>query len=218
MNVRTSQVVWVFVIASALSSCDQPKLASVPTRDVLAAGQLPASGYGAYGYVVFTKRPPVIQLSREEAFCTAYVSGLEPASSYRSIPKANLMPTYWLLEAGRAHASSCESLLTGYDYARAKTIASTVSKLDAIGPLLVAWRVPFEQAEGQEALVLDLSKIRQDQFTEAVGTWSSRITRTPDLWATGFNVEKIRLEFKSFLNEYGDSVVSVIEWFKAVAS
>ncbi len=52
MNVRTSHVGWVFVIASALSSCAEPKMAPVPTRDVLTAGQLPGSGYGAYGYVV----------------------------------------------------------------------------------------------------------------------------------------------------------------------
>lgn len=188
----------------------------VPTRDTLNSEHPPISGYGAYGYVIFTKRPIDNPTSNANEFCEAYRAGLEPSSSFPSIQKSHIMPTFWLLKSDSNN--SCKSLVKNYDYAKAKLIASAIKKLDVAGPILVAWTLPFEEAKGLDALVLDLSEIQTEQYSEVIGTWSSRITRSPDMWSDGFNIEKIRIALKSFLNKNGDSIVSVIEWFKETAS
>jgi len=189
----------------------------VPTRDILISGQDPVPGYGAYGYIVFTKRPMDLHSSNEYALCKAYVAGFEPTSSFiTSTKKVNMMPTFWLLSS-ETHMS-CEYLVNNYDYAKAKLISSAINKLDSTGPIFVAWSSPFEKAQGKDALMLDLSDIEEEQYSEIIAIWSSRITKSPELWGDGFKIEKIRAELKSFLNKNGDSIVSVIEWFKEIAS
>nr|VFK56125.1 MAG: hypothetical protein BECKTC1821F_GA0114240_100920 [Candidatus Kentron sp. TC] len=205
----------ILILAYFLASCGVPVRDTlyVPVRDTLYSDELPFSGYGAYSYVVLTERPKEVSGSRQEAFCDAYLSRLESVQQYSGRPKLSLMPTFWLLVDKRDGSNSCRELVENYDYARAKLIMERIGKLSAHGPLLVAWTKPFEEAQGRKALVLDLSKVEPSLFSEAFAIWSARITKSPELWNNGFALEKIKLELASFLNKYGDSIVTVIDWF-----
>lgn len=208
MRARLGTGVWLVVFAATLAGCSSV----IPARGVLRRGELPAVGYGAYGYVIFTHRPLVSVGSRAQAFCEVYMAGLESAAEYQGLPRASVMPTYWVLSRGAGSTRNCNRLVSEYDYARATVMASAVDALGAQGPLLVAWGTPFERAAGQSALVFDLSRLPPQEFPDALAVWRDRITRSPDTWQNGFQIERIRLELKGFLLEQTPGVLAVVSW------
>lgn len=213
----------VYWVALFLVGCAAlPKMAAPPTpvRDVLLSKETPQVGYGAYGYLVFTKRPSQNEMQRYLEVCEAFVRNLEPVSEYSHIASTSLMPTYWLavgdntLNKRRPH---CRVWVDSYDYPRAKGIASTVSALNSKGPLLVAWNKPFENvSQGEKALILDLSDFSDEDLDRAFGLWMDRITRDPAVWQAGFNLVIAKEAFRNFLEKYGDNIVRAISTVKEI--
>lgn len=197
------------------------KLACAPAgppalaRDFQVRGTPLPLGFGAYGYLVFTKRPGRDQANRYGSMCEAYVNALESVNTFPGRDRASLMVTYWLLEEEPTNEwdlPDCMYLLEQYDYATASTIASSIGVLDAEGPVLVAWRTPFETHEpGDTRLLLDLSTFIDNDLDRAFGIWKSRIVRDPTSWEEGFVLSNIKERFRNFLQKYGPSIVSVIE-------
>jgi hypothetical protein len=200
-------------LALLMTACTASQL-SVPVRGYLYRGEPPQQGLGAYGYLVFTK-PSASNPARYEKLCAAYQNNLLDANNFGSnYDPSQLMITYWPLSQRPAQANEqdCKQLVANYDYAIATQIASTVDKLAATGPVLVAWRKPYGTSEGQsEALVLDMSDFRDEDFDRAIGIWKDRIVRDPSVWNNGFSYIKAREAFRNFLNQYGETVVAVVK-------
>lgn len=188
----------------------------IPVRDVLPADATPPPGYGAYGYLIFPRKPSAKETDRYVAVCEAYRRDLESVSDYAHVAPDLLMPTYWLTTKGfKAKGSSCKEWVKQYDYARAKKLASAISALATTGPLLVAWRQPFEKvAVGDGALIVDLSRFAVDDLDRAFGIWSDHLSRKPELWKDGLRLVLAKEAFRGFLEKYGDSVVKAVSTVK----
>jgi len=147
---------------------------------------------------------------------------LEANEKYTDYEKSYLMPTYWLVTDTinfNKHSRNYSNWIDNYDYARAKILTSLVEKLDVDGPLLIAWRKPYENAdEGEEALVLDLSNFADEDLDRAFGIWMNQITKDPNIWNDGFNLILVRENFRNFLEKYGDQIVDSIKTVKDIFS
>lgn len=185
-------------------------MAPIPARAFLVSGEVPLGDFGAFGYVVFTVRPSPTDSSRHLRLCDSFLRHLEPASEYADdVNPRSVMMTYWLLRS-RAAESECSTLVAEYDYSRGTTVAATVNKLAAVGPILVAWPVPYSDTTSAEgALVLDLSSFRPEDFDRALLIWRNRIVRDPLSWNRGFALENVREVFRSLIQQYGQVIVDV---------
>lgn len=185
---------------------------ALPTRDTLVRDEKPLLYYGAYGYLVFTARPSEREESRYVEVCNAYRLNVEPVGEYANVPPDKLMVTYWLLKDSLdGDQAGCEELLAKYDYATAERIASAVGKLDASGPLLVAWDRPFGSRKARyPALVFNLSTFSEEDLGRALRIWYERICRTPQAWNRGWRLAVFREEFRSLLQRYGGKILEIV--------
>lgn len=193
--------------------------APTPVWDILLSSQTPKNKYGAYGYLLFTKRANNQEWGRYVSVCEAFKRNLEPVSEYSYLPSNKLMPTYWLLTTTFEIPPNCDDWVTAYDYARAKVLASAISSLSSKGPLLVAWSKSFEEVTvGENALIFDLSTFSDSDLDRALGIWMDRVTRDPELWNNGFNIIKAKEIFRSFLEKYGNEIIMSITTIKETIS
>ena len=217
---RLAIIIWIMpILQLGLVGCAKKEaIAPTPARDVLFSGQATPTGYGAYGYLIFTKRPSENDMDRYLKVCDAYNRYLDPVSEYTKSSRPNIMPTFWLAKEGKGvdnRKTDCEAWVKFYDYARAKSVARLTNVLSKKGPILVAWRHPYEMVEqNEEALVLDLSKFSNDDLDRAFGIWLDRITRDPKIWHDGFNLILVRESFRNFLEKYGDDILQSIKSVK----
>lgn len=170
------------------------------------------SEYAAYGYIIFTKRPTSdAALKRYLSVCRAYIGNLETVSSYTDTPKSQIATTFWLLTSQPKDEHSCKELVALYDYARAAKIATSLQKLKAAGPLLVAWGNPYaEQSQKEQRLLIDLTRLSNTELDNAFGIWRDNISQNKSFWGKKFNVALVIEEFKSFIGKYGKLIIEVI--------
>jgi hypothetical protein len=131
------------------------------------------------------------------------------------------MATFWPLrvaESTTVDSWPCPKLLDNYDYRRAAEIATVIHKQAASGPLLAAWKKPFEESGSSEALVLDLSDFADEDLDRAFGIWRDRITRDPAFWRDGFNIVLCREALRSLLQKYGNTILAVINPTKSATA
>lgn len=185
-----------------------------PARDFCINGENCGSGYAAYGFIIFTKRPTTdATKQRYISICKAFIGHLEPVSAYfNHIPKSQIATTFWLLSSKPKDEKSCDELITLYDYARATEVATSIKKLDSAGPLLVAWanfNTPKETTNKQ--LLIDLGRFTQNDLDSAFRIWRDKISQDQRFWGKGFNMNLILAEFKSFIEKYGEKIVQAIK-------
>jgi len=209
-----SFVVSIVVFISGCSSY----MAPTPARDILYSHEVAPDGFGAYGYLIFRKRPHRDDSSRYAAICDAFIRNLQPVGRYPRHDWNSIMPTYWPIDDSiiiNEHSPDCTEWIGAYDYARASTMASSIKKLASEGPILVAWSRPFEKTTDEDsALVLDLSDFMVEDFDRAIGIWMDRITRDPKVWNEGFNLLLAREAFRTFLEKYGEHIMTAIKTVK----
>jgi hypothetical protein len=183
----------------------------IPTRDYLTHNATPSAAYGAFGYVLFTNEPIDEAAKRRYlAACSAFIATMEPTASYNNYDSARLMPTYWLLTATPVH-QTCDKLVGGYDYARAKPLLSLVGKLASTGPVLAAWDTsPEQNTSPKHQLILDLSNFSDDDMERAFGIWIQQFAKDPSLWQHGFDAVRIRESFRSLIQKYGGQIMEVV--------
>jgi hypothetical protein len=200
------------LIALLVGSC-----ARIPVRGYLYAGETASQGFGAYGYLLFTKEPNDETRARYELICDSYLRNFEPRSAYGGKKPGSLMITYWMLTTTHAETSDaesdCKQLLGKYDYARAYEMVSAISKLTSPGPVLVAWEQPYasDTTLKEDALILDMSDFSNEDLDRAFGIWKDRITKDPSVWKKGFNVVLVREAFRNLIEKYGDKIVALVK-------
>jgi hypothetical protein len=186
-----------------------------PTRSWLFKDQSPEDGLGAYGYLIFTKRPSANDKARYLHACDSYLRTLEPSTAYRKYSKDSLMVTHWLLSVNSADItdfSNCQMLVDSYDFARATPIAKSANRLGSQGPILVAWATSYtSDLPVSSAMVFDLSQFAEDDFDRAFSIWKERIVQDPSVWNNGFPLIKIREAFRNLIQKYGEQICERID-------
>lgn len=169
------------------------------------------SEYAAYGYIIFTSRP-TSEAARERylAVCRAYLGTLEPVSNHTA-PKSQIATTFWFLTSQPKDEHSCEELIALYDYARATEITTALRELGVAGPLLVAWGNPYaDQSEQDQRLLIDLSRLPPNELENAFLIWRDNISQDQRFWGERFNIELVRIEFRNFIQKYGESILKIV--------
>jgi hypothetical protein len=187
--------------------------------EVLNRGTAQASGYGAYGYLVFSRQPvTAADTTLYLRVCEAFKAGLVPLKSMPSgTPLREIAITYWPVNASTplTTGSTCPALVRNYDYAFGNRLASIVNKQLVRGPLLVgtptAYGFTGSIGAGTDVLVLDASPAHAD-LTRVFAVWRDHITDKPSTWGGGpmpiFNTVSVIV---SFLNDFGAQVLSFVK-------
>ena len=204
-------VISVGLILEGCSSQNPP----IPVRDFFRANESPESGYGAYGYLLFTRRPDSSNLGRYKKVCMSFMGDLESVTEIGPYPKHSLMVTYWLVDSLvnlRRDSHNCDSLLAHYNYPKATIFLAQIKKLSVTGPVLLAFSSPPQtDSTLSDALVLDMSNFADEDIDMAFSIWKDRITRDPDGWNNGFTVNKLIYEFRSLINKYGQQILDIFK-------
>lgn len=212
-----TSIVMIGVLAGCIGggsgiSSSSPRIA---VRDFLGSHQSPKTGYGAYGYVLLTRRPDSLNYGRYRQICQSFINGFVSVNEFPSYDQRALMVTYWPIDSiykPRAQSLHCDSLLAHYDYARAATILAGVQKQGADGPFLVAFTTSYRSGMPvSEALVLDMTNFAGEDIDRAYGIWKDRITRDPQEWNDGFSLVKFVNEFRSLINKYGEQILAIFK-------
>jgi lipid-binding SYLF domain-containing protein len=184
----------------------------IPARQFISQKYSAPDGFGAYGYVVFTKRPSLSERKRYQSLCHSYIDNLEPASEFSSKMSRSLMMTFWPMQQEKLSGSSrCDLLIDGYGYALGARIASSVGKSGAAGPLLVAWPKAYGNNPSGTALVFDLSDFDDSDLDRAMHIWKDQISENPALWNRGFDLIKCREAARNLIQRYGEQIVVLIQ-------
>src|SRR4029077_5860265 len=176
------------VVVTLLLSCARGPVA---VRAYLFSGEPTPPGYGAYGYLVFNAQPSESESKRYQRVCDSFRRQLAVETWGTEGQRGNQMATFWPLKIERStevNSWQCQKLIENYDYRKSAEIATVIHKQAASGPILAAWKKPFEENGSSEALVLDLSDFADEDLDRAFGIWRDRITRDPAFWRKGFNV------------------------------
>ena len=222
MNKPKRNFLIVLAVTVFLTSCEtiylNVELPNIPVRDLLLGGDSESEEYKVHGYLLLSSKPED-DLQRYLKICESYLRHFDAAEDFKGeVSDRNLMPTYWLLNSDAITISktlghqylyhmSCDEYIELYDYSRAKILLSKASQLSTRGPILAAWST---QDVSSEILIFDLSNLDENDSDRAMLIWKERITMNPRVWNNGFKLVKIREELRSFLQKYGDEIVSVI--------
>ena len=193
-------------------SCAIPKPLMSPVKNIPASsyvyqGEKEVTGYGAYGYVLFASKPNSVNANRYLETAEAFLDTLENVSSYSKYDPKSLMVTSWPLVT-RKIIINAPSLVDAYDYSLSTKILSSIDRLDVNGPVLVAFDISYV-SKSKHMLMLDMSKFSDEEIRNAFLIWRDKISQDPKLWKNGFDLALIKIEFRSFLNKYGDSILSI---------
>lgn len=207
--------------AAAPAPMPSPAPRLMPTRAFAETSQIPPVNVGAYGMVAFTQMPSD-DATRERALriCKAYLSTL-PARDVaaRTVPVSQQMVTLWPVYqiTSGIREGDCNSVLgltdqiSGY---RAKQDAERQGEtLSGRGPFLIAWSPAATRGQPDAVvLVFNLSTLEsQDAFNDIFLAWSDKIVANPDLWRSGFAIERIRISLTEFLNKYGETIMTALK-------
>ncbi|MCP4705366.1 MAG: hypothetical protein GY865_12220 [candidate division Zixibacteria bacterium] len=188
-------------------------------RAILGHDKFPEKGYGAYGYLVFVRKPDSLLMERYLLICESFkrLFFIEEDFSEYDLDKKMLFPTYWLLDSippNSEDVENCKWLVNNYNYPRAFSMASKIKKTSLEGPILIACSQRFEDVDStSQALILDMSKFENGDIDRAFEIWKERITKDPTNWNNGFNLSMIREHFRIIVNRYGEDILSILkEW------
>ncbi len=174
----------------------------IPVGSYIIRGQQ-EPGYGCYGYVLFTLHSH----KRGEIAAQAFLDTLPNISSYSKTDPALLMVTNWPLNQ-RLLNYDAFSLVEYYDYGFAFPIIIAIDKLNVVGPVLVAFDTP-NIYEAKHKLILDMSKFSDEEIKSAFLLWRKKISSNPKYWKNGFDISSIKIILRSFLNKYGESILTI---------
>jgi hypothetical protein len=186
--------------------------------------QFPPQDFGAYGILAFRSRAASQDRPRHLLICEAYVTSL-PHASELSVEPTEQMVTVWPVDshadADRLNLMSrtklCDfavdnyGLVTSLRAIKDAELANTDADISGIGPFLLAWSPSTDKGK-KDVLVLvsNLSGVTTyRQAQELLARWSRAIEQNPQLWRRGWDLEKLRVEIRLWVDEYGPRILTV---------
>jgi hypothetical protein len=194
----------------------------VASRLFAGPSQYPPDKFAAYGILAFRSRAASHDRARHLMLCEAYVVTL-PHASELAIAVADQMTTVWPIDSDREaeelnrvqRTEMCETAVDHYGLATAlqalKDAERAGMKAFGIGPFLLAWS-PSRAKGKPNALVLvadlsDVTTFRQAQ--ELLLKWSDDIEQDPSLWRRGWDLERVRLKIRLWVDDYGPRILAL---------
>jgi hypothetical protein len=111
----------------------------------------------------------------------------------------------------------CARAVPNYGLSIAQEALETAKKIKGVfngrGPFLLAW-APGTQKGQADALVLvsDLSNVVNIEDAKSVfAQWSSEIQQKPDIWNKGWDVNKLTLLIRLWIDRYGSDILKYIK-------
>jgi hypothetical protein len=186
--------------------------------------EYPPREFAAYGILAFRSRPSPHDRGRYLMFCNAYIASL-PHAFELEVPRDKQMVTVWPLSSDdasdqlnqlRKHAEDiCQAAVDNYGLVIAlqaiKDAELTGRALSSAGPFLLAWSPSTDKGK-QDVLVLvsDLSDITTyEQAHEIFLAWFRDIESDPALWISGWNLQRLRTNIRSWVDKYGEKSLAV---------
>lgn len=198
-------------------------LALRPVRAYLRAADVPPPTVGAYGLVAFRAKPTSSTRARLLMACAAFTASLPRQQDLAGVvPTSEQMVTIWPLDepdAPQAKNDDCDFLIDHYELFGGVSAIEDAGRqgatLDGEGPYLIGWSPSNARGVPDEVvLVVDLSAFEsQDSFNSAFLFWQKKIVENPQLWRSGFTVERIRLALRDFVDRYGNDILSAVKIF-----
>ena len=155
--------------------------------------------------------------------CDAYVTALPHTTELVNIPSHKQMVTVWPIKTNEVSSemnissdtSLCETAVKNYGLLLSRQSLKEAeiagANVSGLGPYLLAWS-PTESKGKKNALVLvsDLSDITTYEQSQAVfRQWIKDIEQDPDLWKSGWNIEKLRVKIRLWSDMYGPKLLAV---------
>jgi hypothetical protein len=176
--------------------------------------------YGLYSYFLLGRRPlPGKETSRYLKFYQAYCN-IGKLPEFSGVRPEEFNISFWPLKV-----SSNESLppegqndiffIEQYDYARAETILKLkIEGIKTTGPFIISSRFPLSRIPQpkEELLVIDLSRIGEDEFIDIVDHFRSKVGGDPKTWKKTFDWSLISIHIYSAIKVHGEGVLYAYEW------
>lgn len=212
---------------------EQSKEIKITCRNYLLQDTIEAKGYGLYSYVLFSRKSTDAKESQRylmvhRAFRTLHrQKDLAYALRDSLITAQNLNMTYWPLQIASGDSlytmdkleelpDSSEFFVERYDFARADLIVKKYKDLKSRGPFLVSSFYPLSHLQsmpgGSEMLVIDMTRIANDQFVEVFEYFQRKVLDDPRTWQGKFDFELIKIHFYSALTMHGKPVLFAAKW------
>ena len=194
---------------------------ATPYRGYVYSNKKPEPGYGAYGYVLLTSTHATLTTAHYRRSLKTANSFLENfPSTGKKISmeeRKNHMVTHWMLVDHKRIIEKDTMLLKNYDYARALSILTAIKMSGKQGPVLVAWKKPYEELgneDGKKFLVFDLSRFSDDDIDRAFKLWRKMLSEDVDDWnRSGNKLIKFREEVRNSFQQYGYILIDLISLY-----
>ena len=207
-----------------------PSVPAIRASRVFAGpGQYPPRDFAAYGILAFQSRATNDSRDRYSAICEGFVAGLPDAAGLeeRGIPIVQQMATVWPLDdvdladglnaytTGNSLIDRCGEIVshidivTSDDALEAANAVSGTTRLDGVGPYLLAWSpsTAFGQTD-IPVLVSDFSNVTNAELaTRRFVDWRTQIQRNSELWRNGWDLDRVRLVIAEWADKYGAAVL-----------
>ncbi|MDZ7264001.1 MAG: hypothetical protein ONB16_05410 [candidate division KSB1 bacterium] len=205
----------------------------ITCRNYLLQDMPEASEYGLYSYVLFSRKPTDAKevqryLKVHRAFRTLHrLKDFDYALRDSLITTQNMNLTYWPLQIAsgdsiytrdklEALPDSSEVFVDRYDFARADLIVKRYKNLKSRGPFLVSSFYPLSHLpsspDTKEMLVIDLTRIADDQFVPVFEYFQRKVLDNPQTWQGKFDFDLIKIHFYSALTMHGKPVLFAAKW------
>lgn len=185
--------------------------------------QYPPEDFAAYGIVAFRARVSSGERERYMMLCEAYVAAL-PRSDELTIPVEEQMVTVWPIADDQTAAAlneqrgpdACPTAIDRYGLTAALQAIDDAGEarisLSRRGPFLLAWSPSIDKGNPDALmLVADLSDVTTYTQAEAIFVlWRTDIEANPEYWDRGWDVEKLRVAIRLWVDRYGSQIFSIL--------
>ncbi len=182
---------------------------------LLASNNDPAHGFAGYAYVLFNEKPNEISLVRGRSIAKSFLNNFPLVFPHERISKKTVV-NYWLLTHlidSVDYSNNADYIYNSYDYQRGLKMINLIGKANSKGPLLVAFKTPFNsKTSKRDAIVFDLSNIPDEEIDRAFKIWKAQLCDGLESeggnWTFIFN--KLREQVRFLFNSYGQELVTII--------
>lgn len=145
----------------------------------------------ATGVILFSENS-----QRKKAICQAFIQNLPAINTVSQ--SESLRVTYWLSTAAAKTKNptefTCDELLATYDYKRAQAILDQINKDSLSDSNKLSENDPvFVGFFGKTMVVMDGSKLSDEQMAVFIRQWMEKIVQSPTLWNAAQSADNAQL-------------------------
>lgn len=211
---------------------ERPLQIKITLREYLARSSAEQPNYGLYSYILLSRKAATTkERERYMALHHAFrnlnrLVEVQSGALDSLINPENINITYWpvrfdhtdsaLKDSAENSNTSDAFFVDNYDYLRAELILGHFQGIRTPGPFIVSYYYPLtklpEEFEKDEVLIIDLTRVDQGQFANAMQYFQRKVLNDPQTWHNRFDWEKIRIHIYSALTFHGEPILFAAKW------